>query len=92
MSYDFPFRASVKPLVLSAALLAVLPGCASLSPSANDGSDFRKGIYATAGVGASRLTPSVDNFPNLDVNDRVEPAGQITVTLVATSTTTDVRV
>ena len=79
MSYDLHFRASVKPLVLSAALLAVLPGCASLSPSANDGSDFRKGIYATAGVGASRLTPSVDNFPNLDVNDRVEPAGQITV-------------
>jgi len=79
MSYDLHFRASVKPLVLSAALLAVLPGCASLTPSANDGSDFRKGIYATAGVGASRLNPSVDNFPNLDVNDRVEPAGQVTI-------------
>ena len=79
MSYDLHIRASVKPLVLSAALLAILPGCASLTPSANDGSDFRKGVYATAGVGASRLTPSVDNFPNLDVNDRVEPAGQITV-------------
>jgi len=79
MSYDFSFRASVKPCVLSVALITVLPGCASLSPSANDGSDFRKALYASAGVGASRLTPSVENFPNLDVNDRVEPAGQVTV-------------
>ena len=79
MQYKFPFGARVKPLVLSAAMLAVLPGCASLSSQANDGSDFRKGIYASAGLGTSRLTPSVENFPNLDVNDRVEPAGQITV-------------
>jgi len=79
MLYDFPIRAAAKPIALSAAFVALLPGCASLSPSAYDGSDFRKGVYATAGIGASRLTPSVDNFPNLDVNDRVEPAGQITV-------------
>ncbi len=79
MFHDFPYGTSVRPIVLSAVLIAVLPGCASLSPSVNDGSDFRKGVYASAGIGASRLTPSVENFPNLDVNDRVEPAGQVTI-------------
>jgi len=63
-----------KPLLLSAAIFVSLSGCASI-----DGDEFRKGIYASAGVGASRLTPSVDNFPGLDVNDRVEPGGQATI-------------
>jgi outer membrane protein OmpA-like peptidoglycan-associated protein len=40
---------------------------------------FERSVYATMGLGTSRLTPSVDNFPALDVNDRVEPAGQLTV-------------
>ena len=68
-----------KPLLLSAAIFVSLSGCASIGGISSDGDEFRKGIYASAGIGASRLTPSVDNFPGLDVNDRVEPGGQATI-------------
>jgi len=70
---------SFRPLALSVALVATLSGCASISPTADSSSEFRRGIYASAGIGTSRLSPDVDNFSELDVNDRVEPAGQITV-------------
>lgn len=79
MTNGFSLTTFVKPLALGAAILVALSGCASLSPSANDGSEFQRGVYASAGLGASRLTPSVDDYPSLDVNDRVEPAGQVTI-------------
>lgn len=56
------------------------PGCSIMGGDANNSpNDFQKNVYATIGTGTSRLTPDVSNFPALDVNDRVEPAGQITV-------------
>ncbi len=70
---------SVKVLTSSALMTMLLTGCSSISPSFNDSSEFQRGIYATAGVGASRLNPSTDAYPNLDVNDRVEPGGQVTL-------------
>lgn len=36
-------------------------------------------IYAGLGIGASRLEPDTSEIPNVDVNDRVEGAGQITL-------------
>ena len=70
----------VKPLLLSAAIIATLSGCSSIGGlTAGDSDEFRKGVYATAGLGASRLDPNTDNFSNLDVNDRVEPGGQVTL-------------
>ena len=77
----------LKPLLLSAAISAALGGCASIGDfSSADGGDFQKGVYATAGLGASRLTPDVDKFDTLDVNDRVEPAGQVTLGVDLTPT------
>jgi len=79
MSNGFSSTAIAKPVALSAAMFVALSGCASFAPTANDGSEFQRGVYASAGLGSSRLTPNVDNYPNYDVNDRVEPAGQVTV-------------
>lgn len=36
-------------------------------------------IYAGLGVGASRLEPNTSEVPGVDVNDRVEPGGQVTI-------------
>ncbi len=72
----------MRPLVLSLAIASSLAGCSSLGSmidGASGDGDFQKGVYASAGLGASRLTPSVKEFPALDVNDRVEPAGQVTI-------------
>ena len=70
----------VKPLLVSAAIAASISACSSFDGlSAGGGDEFRKGVYATAGLGASRLDPDTSEFSNLDVNDRVEPAGQVTL-------------
>lgn len=53
----------------------------SLQPS-----NFDKNIYAVIGIGTSRLTPDVSSTPLLDVNDRVEPAGQLTLGADVTKT------
>ncbi len=79
MTNDCSLAAALKPLALSTAVVTALTGCASISPSSDYDSEFRRGIYATAGIGASRLNPSVENNPELDVNDRVEPGGQATL-------------
>lgn len=79
MTNDYSLAAALKPLALSVAITTALTGCASIAPSIDNGSDFQRGVYATAGLGASRLNPSVENNPELDVNDRVEPAGQVTL-------------
>ncbi len=73
-----------KPLLLCAAVSVALTGCASFSGDNSlnsDGDSFRKGVYASAGLGASRLDPSTDDLANFDfdVNDRVEPGGQATL-------------
>ncbi len=79
MTNDYSLAAALKPLALSTAVVTALTGCASIAPSSDYDSEFRRGIYATAGIGASRLNPSVENNPELDVNDRVEPGGQATL-------------
>jgi len=38
-----------------------------------------RGIYAVAGIGPSRLEPDTSQVQGVDPNDRVEPAGQITI-------------
>ena len=40
---------------------------------------FSLGLYAVAGIGPSRLEPDTSEVPGRDPNDRVEPAGQLTV-------------
>ncbi len=84
MIKSISLRVPANQLLLSVAIASALTGCGSLGGIAGggamlDSSEFQKGVYASAGIGASRLTPNVDNFPSLDVNDRVEPAGQVTV-------------
>ena len=39
------------------------------------------GLYAAAGIGPSRLEPDTSQVQGVDPNDRVEPAGQITLGL-----------
>ena len=88
MKYDFTLVVPAKPLLLCVCVATAISGCASFNNklsgnssalTAGNSSDFQRGLYASAGIGASRLDPSVENFPGLDVNDRVEPAGQVTV-------------
>ncbi len=82
MNNNLSLTGSIKPLLLSTAIVSALTGCSSLGSligGASGDEEFQKGVYASAGIGASRLTPSVDKFPGLDVNDRVEPAGQVTI-------------
>ena len=70
----------------------LLGGCASFDGPSGGGSLFSDdkvtrdyedelslGLYAVAGIGASRLEPDATRVPGVDPNDRVEPAGQITV-------------
>ena len=48
--------------------------------SATDYEDtLSRGIYAVAGIGPSRLDPDTSGVPGFDANDRVEPAGQVTI-------------
>ncbi len=51
-----------------------------VSKEARDYDDrLSRGLYAAVGIGASRLEPDTSELPNWDPNDRVEPAGQITI-------------
>lgn len=43
------------------------------------GAGFSRQFYGAIGAGASRLEPDTSNVQGVDVNDRVGPAGQITV-------------
>ncbi len=52
-------------------------GSASLQQSYED--QFSRSLYATVGIGPSRMEPDASELPGLDQDDRVEPAGQITV-------------
>lgn len=60
-----------------------LGGCASFGGDSGVTRDyedkFSLGLYAVAGIGPSRLEPDTSEVPGRDPNDRVEPAGQLTV-------------
>lgn len=62
---------------------SALDGSAALSSDLRyqrtDRKAFRRTAYAATGIGLSRLEPDTSEIANLDVNDRVEPAGQITL-------------
>ena len=51
--------------------------------SATDSTQYRdrlsRGIYAVAGIGPSRVEPDTSQVPGFDPDDRVEPAGQVTI-------------
>lgn len=78
-----PLKNISKPVqgsIAVALLISSLPACSIMGgASHHQSTDFQKNIYSSVGIGTSRLTPNVDNFPALDVNDRIEPAGQITI-------------
>jgi len=54
-----------------------LPGSAVAASSYED--SLSPGIYAVAGIGPSRLEPDTSAVEGFDLDDRVEPAGQITI-------------
>ena len=69
-----------------------LGGCATFDRFSGGGSLFNDdevtrgyedklslGLYAVAGIGPSRLEPDTSQVAGVDPNDRVEPAGQVTL-------------
>ena len=54
-----------------------LPGSAVAASSYED--SLSRGLYAVAGIGPSRLEPDTSSVDGFDQDDRVEPAGQITI-------------
>lgn len=57
-----------------------LRGAFDTSKEVTDYEDrLTRGIYAAAGIGPSRLEPDASEVPSYTVNDRVEPAGQVTL-------------
>ena len=54
-----------------------LPGSAVAASSYED--SLSRGLYAVAGIGPSRLEPDTSGVDGFDQDDRVEPAGQITI-------------
>ena len=85
-----PLKNISKPVqgsIAVAVLISSLPACSIMGGgSHHQSTDFQKNVYSSVGIGTSRLTPNVDNFPALDVNDRIEPAGQITIGADLTNT------
>lgn len=87
-------------LAVCVAVTALLPACSTMNGKSekgllgsimeraggSDNSDFQKNIYAGAGFGYARLDPGTDNSPNLDVNDRVNGGGQVTLGMDVTPT------
>ena len=69
--------------VAAAATGALFLGGCSTFGGQSDGFDYEdrlsRGIYAVAGIGPSRLEPDTSAVNGVDPNDRVEPAGQITL-------------
>lgn len=82
-------RNSIRATVAGVGVL-ILSGCATEKYSydnlfdANEQSvqyedRLSRGLYAVAGIGPSRMEPDTSRAPGWDVNDRVEPAGQVTI-------------
>jgi len=57
--------------------ISELPGDSGESTQYKD--RLSRGIYAVAGIGPSRLEPDTSQVEGIDPNDRVEPAGQVTI-------------
>jgi len=73
--------AAVSALLLSGCSTAdkapQLPGSAVADTDYED--SLSRGIYAVAGIGPSRLEPDTSGVEGFDQDDRVEPAGQVTI-------------
>ena len=69
--------------------IAFISGCSVLdrkpellgddSPGVQVEDQFSRALYGVAGIGPSRLEPDTSDAEGWDPNDRVEPAGQLTV-------------
>lgn len=80
-------RLNAAVLFMASSMLGV--GCSTTSPisgnsdpalgQATGASGFQRHVYASTGIGASRLEPDDRFLASLDQDDRVEPAGQVTV-------------
>lgn len=87
------FSAVPRHSALSVLMASVLlTGCAGFGGAANNASDDRlygtdtqyddrltRTVYASTGLGLSRLEPDTSEVPGSDVNDRVNAGGQITL-------------
>jgi len=77
-----------KLLVIGAGSL-LIGGCSTINKDNGNGLDAQNNpayenrighhFYAATGLGASRLEPDVSELPTVEVNDRVEAGGQITL-------------
>ncbi len=80
-------RLNVAVLFVASSILGV--GCSTTSPisgnsdpalgQARADSGLQRHFYASTGIGASRLEPDDRFLATLDQDDRVEPAGQVTI-------------
>lgn len=69
-------------LTLGATSLLALSSCSSVSKMDNltharDG--FQRNVYASTGLGASRLTPDNSGISSWRITDKVNPGGQVTI-------------
>ena len=84
---------SYRHLTIAAAVALAISGCSTprfsdgleqdeyeiIDETYSTGNNFSKRIYGSAGLGASRLDPDTSQNATFDVNDRVGPAGQVTL-------------
>jgi len=69
-------------LALSVTSVLVLSGCSVLparSDVAPDHNGMQRSVYASTGLGASRLNPDKSGIPTWSVSDKVNAGGQITI-------------
>ena len=69
-------------LALSATSLIALSSCSSvpeIDDSVHAHNGFQRSVYASTGVGASRLNPDKSGISSWVVSDKVNPGGQITI-------------
>jgi len=69
-------------LALGATTMLALSGCSVLQSRGDaspDHNGMERSVYASTGLGASRLNPDKSGIPSWSVSDKVNAAGQITV-------------
>ncbi len=79
-NYCYQRRGVTLAAVVASTLL--FSGCATLrnmDTSTNYDDRLARGLYGSIGIGSSRMEPDISADDGFDVDDRVEPAGQITV-------------
>ena len=78
-------HSKARAITTTALATLFLSGCSTIpgNPASTDDDtitgSFTRQVYGSVGMGASRLEPSIEEGSSWTVNDRVEPAGQITL-------------